>query len=261
MTGTTTRKRNAKWIVSTVGALMISMSVSHAATKADDETAGLIRVQEQLKRQIPGTRVDAVNPTPVKGVYEVVMGKNVAYIDESAKFFIFGHLFDIQKQKDVTKERIEGLDVMDVSKLPVEMSIRRVIGKPKRTLSVISDPFCGWCKKWEGQIAGSMKDVEIRTYLVGYLGPESMSKAQDIWCAPDRNAAWQAWMLNKVEPPKASEACASTSPVGRLTDIAKGLNIAGTPTFIALNGRKKSGAETGEDVRQWLDSAYPVKEQ
>ena len=62
-------------------------------------------IAERLQTLYPATRFGAVNTTPWPGVFEVVMGANLAYVDESGQYFLFGHLFDMKAQRDLTAER------------------------------------------------------------------------------------------------------------------------------------------------------------
>lgn len=36
-------------------------------------------------------------------IYEVTMGDNIAYVQENGRYFIFGALYDMQEQKDLTE--------------------------------------------------------------------------------------------------------------------------------------------------------------
>ena len=74
-----------------------------AAPTAAAPTANSIA--ERLQTLYPATRFGAVNGTPWPGVFEVVMGANLAYVDESGQYFLFGHLFDMKAQRDLTAER------------------------------------------------------------------------------------------------------------------------------------------------------------
>lgn len=241
-------------------ALACAATMAQAQGVASTDSPGAQKVLDKLTKQIPATRVDSVTESPIKGLYEVVMGKNIAYVDEDATYFVFGHVFDIKKQRDLTQERIAGIAQVpvDFAKLPTDMAIKKVIGKPKTRVAVFSDPSCGYCKKWEQQLA-TMKDVEVHTYIVGMLGPQSIERAQNVWCAPDRSAAWHAWMVKGVEPPKASDACASTAPVNKLNSLAKSIGVEGTPTFVAMDGRRKPGTDSAADVQAWLDQPAVAK--
>jgi thiol:disulfide interchange protein DsbC len=62
-------------------------------------------IAERLQSLYPATRFGAVNTTPWPGVFEVVMGANLAYVDETGQYFLFGHLYDMKAQRDLTAER------------------------------------------------------------------------------------------------------------------------------------------------------------
>ena len=62
-------------------------------------------IAERLQSLYPATRFGAVNTTPWPGVFEVVMGANLAYVDESGQYFLFGHLFDMKAQRDLTDRK------------------------------------------------------------------------------------------------------------------------------------------------------------
>ena len=61
---------------------------------------------QKLKGLYPATRFTSVSGTPINGVYEVVMGQNVAYVGGNGRHFLFGHLFDMRTQKDLTADKL-----------------------------------------------------------------------------------------------------------------------------------------------------------
>lgn len=81
-----------------------TQSINQPTPPSDTTTAP---IAARLQRLYPATRFGVVNPTSWPGVYEVLMGANVAYVDESGQYFLFGHLYDMKAQRDVTAERKE----------------------------------------------------------------------------------------------------------------------------------------------------------
>ena len=71
-----------------------------------------IAMSARLQALYPSTRFGAVNPTPWPGVFEVVMGANIAYVDASGQYFLFGHLYDMKAQRDLTAEHKDTLDFL-----------------------------------------------------------------------------------------------------------------------------------------------------
>ena len=84
-------------------------------------------VAERLQSLYPGTRFGAVNTTPWQGVFEVTVGPNLAYVDQSGQFFLFGHLYDMKAQRDLTAERKDTFLRLDFAGLPLDDAIRQVM--------------------------------------------------------------------------------------------------------------------------------------
>ena len=124
-------------------ALMLPM-----AAQADD---GAESLEKRLKDLYPATRIERVQTSEIPTVYEVTMGKNSAYTDATGRYFVFGHLYDMKTQRDLTAERMEKQQRIDFSQLPLGDAIKTVRGKGERMLAVFSDPDCPYCKRLEGQ--------------------------------------------------------------------------------------------------------------
>jgi len=202
-----------------------------------------------LERLYPGTAFEAVAATPVAGLAEVVMGANVAYVDASGRYFLFGRLFDMQTQRDLTAERLDRLSAIDFATLPLEAAIKTVRGSGRRTLAVFSDPDCPYCRTLEQALA-ELDDVTLYTFLfpVAALHPDARDKAIAIWCAPDRARAWSHAMTHGVVP--AAGAC--DHPVDRIVALGVRLRIQGTPTLFAGDGRRMVGAQSSSALDAWL---------
>jgi thiol:disulfide interchange protein DsbC len=153
-------------------------------------------IAERLQSLYPATRFGEVNTTPWPGVFEVIMGANLAYVDESGQYFLFGHLFDMKAQRDLTAERKDAQTRVDFAALPLTDAVKDVRGNGARTLAIFSDPDCPYCLKLETEIK-SLTDVTIYTFLmpIASLHPGARSKAIAVWCSRDRIAAWHALML------------------------------------------------------------------
>ncbi len=219
---------------------------------ADDAAA----VQDTLRTLYPATRVDQVVASAIPGLFEVTMGPNVAYIDRSGRYFVFGHLYDMRTQRDLTAERKDGLGRVDFAALPLADAIKTVTGAGRRVVAVFSDPDCPYCKALERELA-QIDDLTVYTFLypLAAMHPEARSRAVAVWCAPDRAAAWRALMQEGKAPPVAE--CAH--PVERNVALAESLNIRGTPTLVAPDGRVRPGAGPASEIAAWLTrGAAPV---
>ena len=206
-------------------------------------------VEKRIRSLYPATTIHAVRAAPVKGFYEVVMGKNVAYTDENGRYMVFGHLFDMQEQVDLTAGVIEEFSKVDVARLPVRDALKKIKGKGERVLYVFSDPDCPYCKKLEGELA-KIDNVTIYTFLLPILSEDSLKKSKQIWCSADRAKAWNDWMLDG-KTPSGREDC-DTAAITRNQEFGRKLNITGTPTMFFGNGERVPGAMPLQRIEQKL---------
>lgn len=236
---------------STLAACLLSAACTlpvAAQTAAPTPTS----IAERLQALYPGTRFGAVNTTPWPGVFEVVMGANLAYVDASGQYFLFGHLYDMQTQRDLTVERKDTLARVDFAALPLADAVKEVRGIGTRTLAIFSDPDCPYCRRLEAEIK-NLSDVTLYTFLmpIASLHPEARSKAIAVWCARDRVEAWHALMWRDEKIPV--KECAH--PVDRNVALGERLGISGTPTLVAADGRVLPGAASLAQIEAWLARA------
>ena len=216
-------------------------------------------MRTKLKQLYPATNVESVATTSIPGMYEIVIGRNIAYIDASAKYFIFGHMYDMPAQRDLTASRIETLMRIDFAQLPLGDAIKTVKGTGARKLAVFSDPDCPHCKVLEKSFA-EMTDITIYTFLLPIAGlhPQAKSKAIAIWCSKDRSKAWDAFMLKGTLPATAATSAGTgnavncDTPLERNAALAQRYKINGTPTLIAADGRSLPGAMPLDRLNIWL---------
>ena len=232
----------------TLGAALIA-AVLATPCVAQTTTATAESVAQQLKATYPATTFGTVSTTAWPGVFEVAVGANLAYVDASGQYFMFGHLYDMKAQRDLTAERKDNLTRIDFASLPLKDALTEVRGNGKHTLVIFSDPDCPYCKKLEADIA-NLTDVTLHTFLmpIASLHPQARAKAISVWCAPNRVQAWHTVMRQDQR----INAKACEHPVDRNIALAERLGISGTPTLVAADGRVMAGAANTVQIEDWL---------
>ena len=156
------------------------------------------QVKTALEPVLGGAKVIKVSPSPVKGLYEVIVearGRQIpVYIDCSERYLITGEIIDLKEKRSITRERARELakkvveekmkklekvlgkakieklkkalgerfadiKIVDLKKIPKENLI--LFGNPaaKMTVYVVTDPECPFCAKFDTEM---MKVLEKR---------------------------------------------------------------------------------------------------
>ena len=212
--------------------------------------AGEAEIRQNLTARLPQfAKIDEVVKSPMPGLYEVrVNGFDIFYTDEQGNYLLHGSLIDVKAKRNLTEERVEKLSEVAFDKLPIKDAFKIVRGNGKRKLAVFEDPNCGYCKQFERDLT-KVDNVTIYLFLYPVLGPDSVVKSKNIWCAKDKGRAWSDWMTRGVTPENAE---CDTAAVTRNREFGQKYNITGTPTLIFSNGTRTPGAIPAEQVEKQL---------
>ena len=227
--------------------LGLSISMAASVVAAADEPAEALAAR--LKEMYPATKIERVQRSEIPALFEVLMGRNVAYTDSTGRYFVFGHLFDMKEQRDVTADRVEKAARIAFGDLPLADAIKTVRGKGERVVAVFSDPDCPYCRRLEAEL-DTLDNVTLYTFIYPLEGlhPEAKDKAIAVWCASNRSRAWAELMKSSKVP--ANRAC--DHPIERNIQLGQRLGIQGTPTLVSADGRTLPGAAPRERIEQWL---------
>ena len=81
-----------------------------------------------------------------------------------------------------------------------------------------------------------------------------------LWCAPDRQQAWQRWMLQQDETGLAPPADCD-HPLLRNAELAQQLGIDSTPTLLWADGQRSRGALRREQIEARLQHTAATEAQ
>lgn len=234
--------------------LVAALGVLAAAGPAHADEAA---IRKALKRLPQFPKVDEIRKTPVAGVYELRIGTDVIYSDETGKHLIQGQITDVQKGQNLTQARIDQLTAINVATLPLKDAIVWKQGTGARKLIVFADPNCGYCKRFERDLQ-AVKDVTVYTFLYPILGGDSPEKSKNIWCAKDNTKAWRDWMMDGTEPTAAAQGCDATA-LQRNAALGRKHKINGTPALVFVDGKRIPGALSAEQLERQLSLSRAKK--
>lgn len=242
-------------------ALWLAMAL-HPAIAASEEA----RLLASIRKAYPGTSFDRVVRTPMAGVYEVWMGANVAFASTGdPRYMVFGRMLDLKTMQDLTAATLKGSQAVASAKggaghlttfngpMPIADAITVVRGNGHRSLSVFTDPACGYCRQLEEQLR-KIKDVTIRYYLLPFQGSELPI---NIWCSQNRAEAYAAVMSDTVQQAPGEMRCAN--PIERNRLFAEKLRVQATPTLLFSDGTLVPGVMSVDELEPRLDAGSAKK--
>jgi thiol:disulfide interchange protein DsbC len=193
--------------------------------------------------------IQQVNPTPAKGLFEVVTQEQILYVDETAQYLFDGNLVDLKARRNLTEERKRQVFAIDFSKLPLDLAVVKVKGNGKRKLAYFTDPNCGYCKKLEQELK-KVNDVTLYLFLYPIFNG-SAEKVEAVWCSKDRAKAWDDLMLNGVQPTAAK----CNNVIAKVKELGARFHINGTPALIFSDGALVPGYMPAADLENALNAA------
>jgi thiol:disulfide interchange protein DsbC len=226
----------------------LSVAVCAFAALADDAT-----IRKNLTERLPNLpAIDEISKTPMNGLFEVrVNGTEIFYTDADGNFLIQGSIFDTKARSNLTEIRTTKLSAIDFDKLPLKDAFTIVRGNGKRKIAVFEDPNCGYCKRYEREMQ-KVDNATFYMFLYPILGPDSITKSNNLWCAKDKAKAWQDYM---VRDQAVVPATCDTAAVARNVEFGKKYKITGTPTMFFVDGSRVPGAIDAAQVEKMLAAA------
>ncbi len=206
------------------------LTLAGAPALADAEGA----ITAQLKKLLPEYEITSVTETPVRGLYEVMMGPQVMYVSGDGRYMMQGRLVDLVNREDLTEPRQAEARKQAVNKVGEDTMVIFAPKKYDHTVTVFTDIDCGYCRKLHSQIS-EYEDEGIRVRYVFYpragVDSESYKEAVSVWCADDQQ---QAMTDAKAGKPVANKSC--DNPVKQHMALGELLGINGTPAIVLESG-------------------------
>jgi thiol:disulfide interchange protein DsbC len=212
----------------------------------------------QLQAVLEGSKLDSVTPTPLRGLYEVVMGSQVLYLSEDGRFAIQGDMVDLSTRSNLTEVRRGALRLKAVEAVGESNMVVFVPSGPvKHTVTVFTDIDCGYCRKLHSEMAAyNQNGIKVRYLMYPRAGidSESYRKAVAVWCADNRQDALTRAKRGENIPLKTCE-----NPVKEQYELGVALGVKGTPSLILEDGEIIPGYVPPTQLAQILEEKEPPK--
>jgi thiol:disulfide interchange protein DsbC len=200
-------------------------------------------IRATLAKINPNVKIETIAPSPVPGLYEVLAGTQLMYVTGDGRYFVDGHIVDLNTREDVTEPRLSGARKRLVDGVgESEMVIFEPSVAAKHTVTVFTDVECGYCRKLHSQIADYGKEgIRVRYVFFPRAGKGSPAykEAISVWCAGDAAARRSA--LTAVKAGKEIEAKTCDNPVDQHMAVGEELGLRGTPAIVTETGEMIPG--------------------
>ncbi len=234
-----------------------SNSDSQQIPSAVTDTAKKIFGEEASKK---------VAPTPLTGLYEVIVGNgDVLYITKDGGHIIAGNVFEAGTGKNLTKERQnelrqdanprreKAMNAVDET----EMVVFAPEGETKYTVNVFTDVDCGYCAKFHKERHKLNEGgVKVRYLAFPRAGVKSATYKTmvSVWCAADRQQAMtDAKARIKVKSAKCK------NPVKDQLELGQSIGITGTPAMVLSDGELVPGYMPAKNLISLLEKKFGKK--
>jgi thiol:disulfide interchange protein DsbC len=249
-----------------VAFLALFLSAPAAAFRKEAGAAGDCSECHKLTKEEAGKvlgkvvdNVVDVQPGPFPGIWEVDVARGgktyPIYLDYSLKYLFNGQFIRLSDMANLTGQRFQDLNRVDVASIPVNDAIRIGSKAAGKTAIVLSDPTCPYCVRLHGEMKkAAAQDPDVAFLVMPYpRNPKDTAtyrKCLAVVCAKSGKLLDDAFE-GKVLP----EPACKTDAVDRTIRLADRLKIEGTPTMILPDGRMISGYMEAKALLSLLNGA------
>ncbi len=212
--------------------------------------AGEKEIRKALTERFPGAKISSVAKTPYSGLFEIYLDGQLIYMDAKGEYVFTGDVIDLKSRTNLTQARLSKLQAVDWNVFPLDKAIKTVKGNGARKLVQFSDVDCPFCRKFDAELA-KVDNITVYTFLhpVEGLHPKAVQMSKQIWCAPDRNKAWDDYVSRGTVPANDGKC---NNPIDETLALGNKLNVSGTPTLFFANGVRVPGMVPAAQLERLL---------
>lgn len=227
-----------------IASLVLSISIAQA-----DEAS----IRKVLGEKFPEAKIASIQKTPYSGLYEIYMDGQLVYADANAQYIFLGDVLDVKNRTNLTQARLSVLNMVPINQLPLNNALKEVKGKGERKLVVFSDADCPYCRKFEEELK-KVDNITVYTFLfpIEGLHPKAAQISRQVWCAPDKNKAWDEYMSSGKVPSNDGKC---DNPISENIKLGNKLGVNGTPTIILSNGQRIPGMVPASKLEEMMARA------
>jgi len=237
--------------------LLAFHSTVHAQSPSQEEAISDIR--EVIAVTQPTMVVDDVSPSPIPGIYEIVLENGqVIFVSEDARYFIPGDMYEVLPEGMVNRgeERRNAVRAEKIAAIPEsEMIIFEPEDGRKATITVFTDVDCPYCRQLHGEME-RMNELGIAVRYLGFprtgLNTETHFKMISTWCADDPNVMFTSATRGAAVPDAQCD-----NPIASHYQLGREVGVTGTPALVLEDGIILPGYVPADTLAGYLLGSAP----
>ena len=214
------------------------------------EEPDLTQLRNTLREWAPP---ESIQPTPVPGLYEVIVNGQILYLSKDGKFALLGNMIDLSSSANLTEARRGQIRLKAMEAMGADNMIIFSPSIPaKHKITVFTDVDCVYCRRLHQDISSYLdKGIEVRylMYPRAGVGSSSYNKAVAVWCSEDRKDA-----MTRAKQGEDIELKTCPNPVQAHYQLGQDFGVRGTPSIILESGDMLPGYVPADRLAQMLDS-------
>ena len=212
-------------------------------------------IEEQLSKVIPiELNIDSIKESQLPNFYEVILSDgSFFYVEKGGQYLVLGDIFKIKNEELVSLSREKNYSkAKDMLQKIDEKSLIKFSPKEiKYKVYVFTDVDCGFCRKFHNQIS-SYLDQGIQVNYLAFprsgIDSDTYKKMSIAWCSLNRQE-----VLTGLKKDKDFEQIdCEDNPIKTHFELAKSIDIQGTPTIISQSGFTIPGYIEAKELIEYL---------
>ena len=226
---------------------LLPFSLLLASTSVFSANDGVEMLRKALAKNMPRTEITQITESPVPGLYEVIVGAQVVYMDQSARYMLDGDLVDLASRVNYTERSKSKIRLTAINALGEDNMLIYTPKQVDHTITVVTDIDCPYCRRLHSEMDQYMaSNVKVRYIFMPLKGKSDFETTVSVWCAKDKNNA-----LDLAKSGIKIEALNCDNPIKDHLALSRQIGIRGTPAIIL---------ETGEMLPGYVPAAKLLKE-
>jgi thiol:disulfide interchange protein DsbC len=191
-----------------------------------------------------GAEAKVLEAKDLGSIYEVVASfpgrdKQIFYVTKDGAYLLTGGNLINKDKVNLTKERFDEVNKVDVAKLPLQDAIKVTKGSGAKKIFLFTDVDCPYCRKGYEWLK-TQNDYTLYVFFFPLpMHPQATEKSVKVLCDKDPVGALEA--AHGDQGPAGEKCEAGEKLLEKHKTVANELGINSTPLFITDSGLRLSG--------------------